>query len=172
MRPLLPMFLSLCAVAAATSISMADDNTQIREGSFHLELPGSWNGAHDARSGTWQYRASKSDEAVTVSLSDRAGVSAVGKVRADFDSYIEARRKTETERGLTLTQTKIETYPNSVVGTHFGADPSAKHRTFTVVIANTEVTGTFFYEAAGMTSSEFEARAIEVLGKVGLVGSK
>jgi hypothetical protein len=162
-----------CVASIVCIVAQADDQTIINESLFRLSLPGKWQGAYDSQSDSWQYRSADGREAVTVGILRRTTGPSVDSIKADFDAYLQARRKSERDLGgpkLRLGDPEVQERGAAVLARYTGVDPRNNRRTLTRVIVNEVAAGSFYYEATGFTASAFDARAKIVLGKVGLIG--
>ena len=151
----------------------AQEHTVVNENAFSLALPGKWKGAYDSKSKSWQYRSADGRESVTVGVLDRTAGADASAIKTDFDAYLQARRKSELALGgpkVRLTEPEIQQRGAAVLARYTGFDPRDNRRTLTRIVVNEVAAGSFYYEARGFTKEKFDARAKQVLGKVGLIG--
>lgn len=140
----------------------------IREQTFHLTLPGKWTGGHDRTS---QSEGSSGKEAVTVGILRRAAGADLATMKEDFHGYLQLRRQQEQALagGIALTEPRTESVRDALTARYDGMDSSSGRRTHTYVIINSKAAASFYYEAMEMSQAEFDTRAKQVLGHVGLV---
>lgn len=147
------------------------DQTLVRERTFHLTLPGKWVGGYDRTSDTWHYEGSSRNEAVTVGILRRTAGADLVTMNEDFDGYLRLRRQQEQALagGIVLTEPRTQTVSDALTARYDGIDSSSGRRTHTYVIINSKAAASYYYEAMGMSQAEFDTRAKQVLGHVGLV---
>jgi hypothetical protein len=164
---------ALCLASLACADATAQEYTVVNENAFSLALPGKWKGAYDSKSKSWQYRSADGRESVTVGILDRSTGADPRAIKTDFDAYLKARRKAELARGgskVRLTAPQIQQREAAVLARYTGFDSRNDRRTLTRIVVNEVAAGSFYYEARGFTKEKFDARAQQVLGKVGLIG--
>ena len=162
---------ALVSFGAVSNPSQAGD-TLIREPEFHLTLPGQWSGGYDVSSHAWTYINASRKESVTVGILERTADASPSEVRTDFDDYLRVRREQEQRVGgskLVLSKPSTAVVRDAVTAKYDGYDSSNGRRTYTRVIVNGKVAASFYYEAWDLSEREFTNRAVEILGKVGLV---
>lgn len=120
----------------------------------------------------WTYTSASGNEAVTVGIHERTGGAEPSQVRTDFENYPRVRREQERTLGgrkLVLSEPNTALVRDAQTAKYDGFDSSSGRRTHTRVIVNGKVAASFYYEAWDIPEREFTKRAVEVLGKVGLV---
>jgi len=145
--------------------------TVVEEQFFKLDLPGEWVAEPQDDPGTYQYHAAKGEESVTVGLLFRNPDHPV-PLEHDMKAVLKHRRDVEASLPKTpvaLTEPVVAEKRGALVASWFGNDAAHDRRTFTVVIVNGTVVGSFYYETFGLSSRAFEPRAREVLSHVGLI---
>jgi hypothetical protein len=165
---LLPFTVASCD-SSETTVTYTEDQTLVRESTFHLTLPGKWVGGYDKESETWHYEGALGNEAVTVGILRRTGAADPAKIKEDFDIYLQVRRQQELRGGIVLTESKVQSVGDALAASYQGFDSETGRRTRTHVIVNGKAAASYYYEAFGLSQADFDARAKQVLAQVGLV---
>lgn len=132
--------------------------TRVREPYFRMSLPGTWSRSFDAEAEVWNFNTP--NEQITVSLRGLAG-SPDSEARLDvLQRMIRIRREAELAAvpGCQLGEVVVATVGANHLARYEGSGPPADRLFTCLLLVNTSVLGTFYYESQGLSSEAFHER--------------
>ncbi len=122
-------------------------DTRVREPYFRMTLPGTWSRSFDAEAEVWNFNTPQ--EQITVSLRGLAG-SPDSEARLDvLQRMIRLRREAELAAapGSQLGEVVVATLGSNHLARYEGSGPPSDRLFTCLLMVNTSVLGTFYYES-------------------------
>jgi len=143
-----------------------EKTTDVVKPAFSLSLPGEWSLISEPADDFWQYQSKDGREGVSISIYSRPGTSDKNSIRPDFDRFLAAQRRAETnikDTPMEVGETKITDEKGVLYGLHAGVSLDGKHRTVTRIAMSQNIAISLFYEVQGMDEDESILRATNAL---------
>jgi hypothetical protein len=133
-------------------------DTRVREPYFRMTLPGTWSRSFDAEAEVWKFNTP--NEQITVSL---RGLAATADSQARLDvlqRMVQLRRDADlaVASGSQLGEVVVATLGPSHLARYEGSGPLPDRLFTCLLMVNTSVLGTFYYESQGLQLAVFQER--------------
>ena len=138
---------------------------------FSLTIPNDWTDVStSANSDPWKYQSSRKDEELTVSIVGWTEPMATEQRRSAFDKLVELRHRVETKmpngpKGVKVTDPVFAAADGIFVARYGGSDASGRQFRCLLLAGSRAVT-IFYYESAGMTENEADAKARPIFNSI------
>jgi hypothetical protein len=147
-------------------------STAIREPFFRMTLPGKWSSWFDQANERWNFNTES--EQVTVSLMGVApGMSSDERLEL-LKELVRVRREAElaVATGVRLGQVVYASAGATHLARYEASGPEPDRLSTCLLMVNTSVIGTFFYEAAGLAEAEFQSRGRSAFNSIQLAEAR